>query len=214
MPFRLPKFDLADSISRRDFDVICTCISSSGSIALLFAAPDAMIRFASESFALRHLRFGATFVTLSDATLALTDRPCPIVSTTVVCLDRVFGDPTRMLIKIGGDTLALDGEIRRHIETEAAKLAARFPGEDLDARAIIQEEFDPLHGHRVRCELSAKMPHGRQIVVRDARKTAREAIDEVFGLARRNLRRVRRQIPLARTPIHTALNAAAGAVAS
>ncbi len=109
-----------------------------------------------------------------------------------------------MLISIGGDTLALDGDIRRHIETEVAKLAARFPGEDLEARATIQEEFDPLHGHRVRCELSAKIAHGRQIVVRDARKTAKEAIDEVFGLARRNLRRMRRQISPPRNLSHGA----------
>jgi ribosome-associated translation inhibitor RaiA len=117
-----------------------------------------------------------------------------------------------MLIKIGGDTLALDREIRRHIETEAAKLAARFPGEELETRATIQEEFDPLHGHRVRCELSAKIAHGRQIVVRDARKTAREAIDEVFGLARRNMRRVRRQIDIPRAPMQPAIGAGAGAV--
>jgi ribosome-associated translation inhibitor RaiA len=117
-----------------------------------------------------------------------------------------------MLIKIGGDTLALDGEIRRHIEAEVAKLAARFPGENLEARATIQEEFDPLHGHRVRCELSAKIAHGRQIVVRDARKTAREAIDEVFGLARRNLRRMRRQVGLPRTPPHGTLTTGTHAI--
>ncbi|SDW47102.1 HPF/RaiA family ribosome-associated protein [Thiocapsa roseopersicina] len=117
-----------------------------------------------------------------------------------------------MLIKIGGDTLALDGDIRRHIETEVAKLAARFPGEDLEAKATIQEEFDPLHGHRVRCELSAKIAHGRQIVVRDARKTAKEAIDEVFGLARRNLRRARRQISIPRTPPHGALSTGTHAI--
>jgi hypothetical protein len=50
--------------------------------------------------------------------------------------------------------------------------------------------------------------------VRDARKTAREAIDEVFGVARRNLRRIRRQVPLSRTPLHAALSAGAGAVGS
>ncbi len=127
-------------------------------------------------------------------------------------MDRVFGDSKSMLIKIGGDTLALDGDIRRHIETEVAKLAARFPGEDLEARATIQEEFDPLHGHRVRCELSAKIAHGRQIVVRDARKTAKEAIDEVFGLARRNLRRARRRISIPRKPPHGALNTGTHAI--
>jgi len=99
-----------------------------------------------------------------------------------------------MLIHIGGDTLALDKDIRRQIETEAEQLAARFPGEKFEARATIQEEFDPLHGHRVRCELAAKLGHGRQMVVRDARKTAHEAISATFGAARRNLRRARRKV--------------------
>jgi ribosome-associated translation inhibitor RaiA len=110
-----------------------------------------------------------------------------------------------MPIKIGGDTLALDAEIRRHIENEAEKLAARFPGEQIDARATIQEEFDPLHGHRVRCELSAKIGQGHQVVIRDARKTAHEAINEAFGAARRNLRRARRKIPLSARPLTTQL---------
>lgn len=82
----------------------------------------------------------------------------PNEATSVVRLNRVFGDSKSMLINIGGDTLALDGEIRRHIENEVAKLAARFPGEDLEARATIQEEFDPLHGHRVRCALRQNRP--------------------------------------------------------
>lgn len=97
-----------------------------------------------------------------------------------------------MLIQIGGDTLALARDIRSHIESEAAKLSARFPGDDIDARVTIQEEFDPLHGHRVRCELSAKIAQCRQVVVRDAHKTAKEAINQVFSLAHRNLRRSRR----------------------
>ncbi|MBK1645388.1 Fis family transcriptional regulator [Thiocapsa imhoffii] len=99
-----------------------------------------------------------------------------------------------MPIKIGGDTLALDRDIRRLIEAEAAKLAARFPGDELEANATIQEEFDPLHGHRVRCELAAKLTHGRPVIVRGAHKTASEAINEVFNLARRNLRRARRSV--------------------
>lgn len=105
-----------------------------------------------------------------------------------------------MLIKIGGDTLALDPNIRHHIETEAAKLAARFPDERIEAKATIQEEFDQLHGHRIRCELSAKLSHGRQIVIRDARKTAQEAIAETFSAARRSLRRARLKHPLSRPP--------------
>lgn len=98
-----------------------------------------------------------------------------------------------MRMKIGGDTLALDVNIRRQIETEAEKFAARFPAGQIDAQITIQEEFDPLHGHRVRCELSARVSPGCQFVVRDARKTAGEAILEVFTAARRNIRRSRRQ---------------------
>ncbi|NEX21158.1 Fis family transcriptional regulator [Thiorhodococcus mannitoliphagus] len=98
-----------------------------------------------------------------------------------------------MVLKIGGDTLALDAEIRRQIESEAQKLADRFPGERIEAQVNVQEEFDQLHGHRVRCELSAKLASSRQVVVREARKTAKEAIAEVFLAARRNVRRLRRQ---------------------
>ncbi|EXJ13729.1 HPF/RaiA family ribosome-associated protein [Imhoffiella purpurea] len=107
-----------------------------------------------------------------------------------------------MPIKIGGDTLALDADIRRQIELEVKKLADRFPDEQLDAHVTIQEEFDPMHGHRVRCELSARLCSGRQVVVRDARKKASEAIQEVFTAARRSVRRLRRQnvVNLAATP--------------
>ncbi|NCA71618.1 MAG: Fis family transcriptional regulator [Sphingobacteriia bacterium] len=105
-----------------------------------------------------------------------------------------------MLIKIGGDTLALDPDIRHQIETEAAKLAARFPEADIETQATIQEEFDPLHGHRIRCELSTKLAHGPQVIIRDARKNAQEAITQAFTAARRNLRRARGKPPLTRPP--------------
>jgi ribosome-associated translation inhibitor RaiA len=98
-----------------------------------------------------------------------------------------------MLMKIGGDTLALDADIRRQIESEGQKLADRFPDDRIDAKVTIAEEFDSIHGHRVRCELSAKVGAGRQVVVREACKTAAEAINEVFTNARRNIRRLRRQ---------------------
>lgn len=98
-----------------------------------------------------------------------------------------------MPIHISGDTLALDKAIRRQIEHEAQKLAERFPGASIDARAKICEEFDPLHGHRVRCELRADLGRGHQLVVRDARKDAFEAIKEVFGTAKRNVRQLRRR---------------------
>lgn len=106
-----------------------------------------------------------------------------------------------MLIKIGGDTLALDADIRRQIETEARKLAERFPDEPIEGRATIQEEFDQMHGHRIRCELCMKLAHGRQVVVRDARKSAADAINEVFASARRNVRKLRRQSMLNHAPV-------------
>ncbi|MGE5154311.1 MAG: HPF/RaiA family ribosome-associated protein [Bdellovibrio bacteriovorus] len=113
-----------------------------------------------------------------------------------------------MPITISGDTLALDKAIRRQIESEAQRLAERFPEERIEARARINEEFDPLHGHRVRCELRADLGRGRQLVVRDARKDAAEAIREVFGTARRNLRRLRRQMAAPLAPRNLAPSAA------
>jgi ribosome-associated translation inhibitor RaiA len=99
-----------------------------------------------------------------------------------------------MPITISGDTLALDKAIRRQIENEAQRLAERFPEERIDARARISEEFDPLHGHRVRCELRADLGQGRQLIVREARKDAAEAIRAVFVAARRNVRQLRRRL--------------------
>lgn len=111
-----------------------------------------------------------------------------------------------MPITISGDTLALDKAIRRQIESEAQRLAERFPEERIEARARISEEFDPLHGHRVRCELRADFGRGRQLVIRDARKDAAEAIREVFGTARRNVRQLRRRMlaPLAAVSVGAA----------
>ena len=99
-----------------------------------------------------------------------------------------------MPISISGDTLALDKAIRRQIENEAQRLAERFPEEHIEARARINEEFDPLHGHRVRCELRADLGRGRQLVIREARKDAAEAIREAFGTARRSVRQMRRRM--------------------
>jgi ribosome-associated translation inhibitor RaiA len=105
-----------------------------------------------------------------------------------------------MPIHISGDTLALDKKIRSEIETEAHRFEQRFAGTAIDARARITEEFDALHGHRVRCELRADLGGGRQIVVREARKDPFEAIREAFGTARRNLRKIRRRPSLATPP--------------
>ncbi len=98
-----------------------------------------------------------------------------------------------MILKLGGDTLALDADIRRQVESEAQQLADRFPGERIEIQVTVQEEFDQLNGHRVRCELSAKLASCHQVLVRDAGKNASEVIHEVFVGARRNVRRVRRQ---------------------
>lgn len=105
-----------------------------------------------------------------------------------------------MRVQITGDTLALDADIRRQIESEAENLAAHVPGGPVVTRARICEEFDPVHGHRVRCELLADL-RGRQVVVREARKDAAEAISKVFEAALRSARRVRRR--LAANPIPT-----------
>jgi ribosome-associated translation inhibitor RaiA len=112
-----------------------------------------------------------------------------------------------MPIQISGDTLALDKAIRRQIEAEAQKLAERFPEERIDAKARINEEFDPLHGHRVRCELRADLGRGRQLVVRDARKDPAEAIREVFVAARRNVQRLRRRLVAGAQPPVTPVGA-------
>ena len=112
-----------------------------------------------------------------------------------------------MPIQISGDTLALDKAIRRQIEAEAQKLAERFPEERIDAKARINEEFDPLHGHRVRCELRADLGRGRQLIVRDARKDPAEAIREVFVAARRNVQRLRRRLVAGTQPAVTPVGA-------
>lgn len=114
-----------------------------------------------------------------------------------------------MILKVGGDTLALDADIRRQIESEAQQLADRFPSERIEIQVTVQEEFDQINGHRVRCELSAKLASCHQIVMRGARKTAFEAIQDVFVGARRNVRRARRQTrrditPVARAVVQTA----------
>lgn len=115
-----------------------------------------------------------------------------------------------MPITISGDTLALDKAIRRQIESEAQRFAERFPEERIEARARINEEFDPLHGHRVRCELRADLGRGRQIVIREARKDAAEAIREAFGAARRSVRQLRRRMMPPVTPRGLPAEAVAG----
>ncbi len=114
-----------------------------------------------------------------------------------------------MAIQISGDTLALDADIRRQMEMEAEKLAGRLSGGLIGARARICEEFDPLHGHQVRCELRAEI-RGRQVFVREARKDAAEAIAKVFESALRSARRVPRRTTLNPLPANRAVSLASG----
>lgn len=98
-----------------------------------------------------------------------------------------------MPIKIGGDMLAMNAGVRRQIEEEAEKLNGRFPGEYLDQQVTIQEEFDQLRGHRIRCELTITTGAGKQIMVRDAAKELKPLIEQVYSNARRSIVKARRQ---------------------
>lgn len=100
-----------------------------------------------------------------------------------------------MSIRISGDLLALDASIRSIIEQQAKRLAARFPDRDIHSEARILEEFDPVRGHRVRCELRVELAGRRQIVVREARKEASEAVSAAFASIKLRLRRLTRPLP-------------------
>jgi ribosome-associated translation inhibitor RaiA len=97
---------------------------------------------------------------------------------------------SRPVIRIRGDTLALDPKIRHHITAEAERLQQRYPHTQLALRIGISEEFDPARGHRVRCELDAKLSDRHQFVIREAHKEALTAITGVFANARKQLRRL------------------------
>ncbi len=99
-----------------------------------------------------------------------------------------------MSIRISGDMLALDASIRSIIEIQAKRLAARFPGRDMKTEARILEEFDPVRGHRVRCELRIDLPGRRQVVVREAKKEAAEAVSAAFAAVKIKLRQLVRPI--------------------
>lgn len=98
-------------------------------------------------------------------------------------------------VHISGDTLALDRAIRERVEAGAAGLQQRYPDLPMELRVRIAEEFDQLHGHRVRCELVATAGKGRQVVVREAQKDAMAAIAGVFTSAKRQLRRLAHRGP-------------------
>lgn len=95
-----------------------------------------------------------------------------------------------MSIRISGDLLALDASIRSIIEQQAQRLAARFPERGLRTEAKILEEFDPVRGHRIRCELKLDFPGGRQVVVREARREATEAVLAAFAAVKVQVRRL------------------------
>lgn len=106
-----------------------------------------------------------------------------------------------MTVQINGDLLALDPGIRQAIHRHASALEARFPSHDICLTTRIAEEFDPLNGHRVRCELAAAVDKRQHLIVREARKTAEEAIAGAFDGAKRKFRQlshratVKREIP-------------------
>ncbi len=102
-----------------------------------------------------------------------------------------------MSVKVTGDTLALDKKIRHAIERQADLIRERIPQQNVEMSAKIAEEFDPLNGHRIRCEVVAAFADRQQVIVREARKTADEAIASAFrGLnAKLKRLRIRAQMP-------------------
>jgi hypothetical protein len=111
-------------------------------------------------------------------------------------------------LHIGGDMLALDRALRRLIVTEALQLQERFPDQTADLRIRIVEEFDPVRGHQVRCEVVASLADRRQVIVREFRKEPRAAIIETFAAAKVQLRRLRRRSVLPIASAQTTLSAA------
>ena len=96
-----------------------------------------------------------------------------------------------MSVRITGDTLALDRKIVARIQEHMDSLEQSLPNLQLDVQAKIAEEFDQLHGHRVRCELTSNSAERQQVIVREACKKAEEAIDTAFSGLKVKLRRLR-----------------------
>ena len=92
-------------------------------------------------------------------------------------------------LQITGDTLALDPQVRDRIEGESEQLRKRYPSTALSLRVEICELFNPAHGHRVRCELTAQLSGRRQVLVRETQKAASAAIRGAFCAAKRQLSR-------------------------
>jgi hypothetical protein len=95
-----------------------------------------------------------------------------------------------MSVKLTGDTLALDLGIRSTIEEQAVRLRSRFPSQAIEMKARIAEEFDQLNGHRVRFELIASLADRQQIIVREARKSAEDAMASAFRGLKSKLRQI------------------------
>jgi hypothetical protein len=89
--------------------------------------------------------------------------------------------------------LALDRSLRGLIATEARDIETRFPDQTAELRVRIVEEFDQARGHQVRCEVVAALADRRQVIVREFRKQAREAVTEAFAATKVQLRRLRRR---------------------
>jgi len=96
-----------------------------------------------------------------------------------------------MTVRITGDLLALDKRVQRMIRREAEAIEQSFPNRTFDIQARIAEEFDQLHGHRVRCELVATSPERQQVIVREAHKKPEDAILAAFSGLKPKLRRLR-----------------------
>ncbi|WPL18541.1 hypothetical protein Thiowin_03614 [Thiorhodovibrio winogradskyi] len=99
-----------------------------------------------------------------------------------------------MHVEIQGDMLALDGQLCRHIRSQAEAFLARFPSYRIELIAHIGEEFDALKGHRVRCELRTSVADRQQIIVRQARKSADDAIAAAFVEIKKKFRQMSRRL--------------------
>jgi ribosome-associated translation inhibitor RaiA len=110
-------------------------------------------------------------------------------------LSKVAPDTAReqvlpMSVTLTGDMLALDRGIRGAIEEQATRLRSRFPSQAIEMKARIAEEFDQLNGHRIRFELIASLADRQQIIVREARKSAEEAMASAFRGLKAKLRQI------------------------
>jgi ribosome-associated translation inhibitor RaiA len=111
-------------------------------------------------------------------------------------------------LHIGGDMLALDRGLRGLIATQAREIETFFPDRTAELRVNIVEEFDQARGHQVRCEVVAALADRRQVIVREFRKQAREAVTEAFAATKVQLRRLRRRAILPVGPTTPTLSSA------